>query len=75
MDVSLNFLNTWKWQPKYLEVVLFKTTVLRCWFWALISKALEKVLDLLHVLAVPAILKNSALNGEWNILEGILLHK
>lgn len=52
MDVSCNFWSTSKWQPKYLESSYFKTSAWPSWFWALVSKALEKFLSSLHVLAV-----------------------
>ena len=62
MDVSLNFWNTSKWRPKYWENVQNHSAA--PWFWALLSKSLEEVLNSLHVLVVLAILKISAPNAE-----------
>ena len=60
---------------KNLESLLYKTTVLQFWFWALFKKALKQVLNLLHVHVVLAILQISAPNTEKNFLKEILLHK
>lgn len=56
MDLSLNYWNISKCRPKYLESVPFKVTALPPWFWALLNKALEEVLNSQHVfvgLAIP----------------------
>lgn len=64
MDGSLNFWNTSKRRQKYLQSVLFKTTLLPPWFLAQLSKALEDVLNSLIELVALGNLEISCPNAE-----------
>lgn len=66
MDCIIELLKHLKIKAKSIKKCSFETAVLPLWFWALLIKALEAVLNWLHVLVVLTILKLSATNGEYN---------
>ena len=57
MDISQNV-------GQSIENVLFKTATFQPWFWVVLSKNLQEVLDALHVLEVLANSLNSAPNAD-----------